>query len=51
MWQTIQQMKKLLDRPTSPPLAFVNDAGKLKTIFVHQSHITQFRLGIPADEE
>ena len=51
MWETIQQMKKLLDRPTSPPLAFANDAGKLKTIFIHQSYLTQFRLGIPADEE
>jgi len=51
MWETIQQMKALLDRPTSPPLAFANDAGKLKTIFIHQSYLTQFRLGIPADED
>jgi hypothetical protein len=51
MWETIQQMKALLDRPTSPALAFANDAGKLKTIFIHQSYLTQFRLGIPADED
>jgi hypothetical protein len=47
---TIQQMKALLDRPNWPPLAFANDASKLKTTLLRQIHVAQFRLGIPADE-
>jgi S1-C subfamily serine protease len=51
IWETIQEIKSLLDRPPLPPEAFLDRASKLETNLTRQIETAQLRLGIRADED